>query len=275
MSELTREKECWSYVKPAQRSRNGRLAYQGLRGHYLEVNNVDNMSSKAENLLQSTSYTGEKRNWNFEKFARTHIDQHSILESLREHGYAGLDERSKVRHLLAGIKTTMLDSVKTRIMSDATLRSDFDAYVNLCQDFIKQTGTGVREVTIAGVQTHVRTGKSHGKSEADMTVEDRYYSKKEYESLSPAKKFGLKLKREKRGHKEKKEKSGKSKKQMGEMNLSERSIKALASALRQSKEKDDKLESSEGSDEDSQKEPAEKRLRFTNNRNNPALARRK
>ena len=51
------------------------------------------------------------------------------------HGYAGIDNRSKVRHLVAGIKTTTLDSVKTRIMSDAVLRQDFDACVNLYKDF--------------------------------------------------------------------------------------------------------------------------------------------
>jgi hypothetical protein len=61
LSELTRDEECWSYVRPAQRTRDGRLAYQGLRGHYLGVNNVDNMSAKAEHTLQTTSYGGEKR----------------------------------------------------------------------------------------------------------------------------------------------------------------------------------------------------------------------
>jgi hypothetical protein len=127
----------------------------------------------------------------------------------------------------------------------------------------------------------VKPGKVHGKGEADMTVEDRYYNKKEYDSLSASKKLGLKLKREKRGHKGNKEKSGKGKvpgptmKQKEEMTLSDRSIKALASALRQPKDKEETAESSEESDEESQKEPAEKRVRFTNNRNNPALKRKK
>ena len=36
--------------------------------------------------------------------------------------------------------------------------------------------------------------------EPNLTVEDRYYSMKEYNSLSPAKKKGLSIKRKKRGH---------------------------------------------------------------------------
>ena len=130
------------------------MAFQGLKNHYLGANNVDNMSSRAEKTLQTTTYTGEKRRWNFEKYVRVHIDQHAILEGLVEHGYSGIDARSKVRHLVTGIKTSSLDSVKTRIMSDATLRSDFAACVNLFQDFIEQsTGTETRDVTIAAMQS--------------------------------------------------------------------------------------------------------------------------
>lgn len=66
--------------------------------------------------------------------------------------------------------------VKTRILSDAKLCSDFDdACVNLIQDFIKQKGDMVRDVTI----TLVNTGKETPTTEPDMTIEDWYYNKKE------------------------------------------------------------------------------------------------
>ena len=38
-------------------------------------------------------------------------------------------------------------------------------------------------------------------TEPDMSVDDRYYTGKKYAMLSKAKKLGLKLKRQKRGHK--------------------------------------------------------------------------
>jgi hypothetical protein len=82
------------------------------------------MSTSAEHKLQNTAYHGEKRRWNFEKFVRIHVDQHQILNGLVQHGYSGIDERSKVRLLLNGIKTRSLDIVKTTIMADPTLRSD-------------------------------------------------------------------------------------------------------------------------------------------------------
>ena len=171
ISDLTREHDCWTYVRPAQRSRNGRMAFVGLKGHYLGANNVDNMSSKAEKRLQSTSYGGEKRRWDFEKYVKVHVDQHAILEGLTVHGYAGIDDRSKVRHLLAGIKTNTLDTVKTRIMSDADLRSDFDSCVNLFQDFIEQTAHNVPDALVAAIETE--DGSNDVDVEPDKLVEDQ------------------------------------------------------------------------------------------------------
>ena len=42
---LTREYNCWTYVHPAQCTRDGRIGYIGLKSHYRGVNNVDNMST--------------------------------------------------------------------------------------------------------------------------------------------------------------------------------------------------------------------------------------
>ena len=63
----------------------------------------------------------------------------AILTVLVKHSYSGIDDRSKVRHLMAGIKTKVLDPVKAQIMASAALRNNFDAYVNLYKDFIGQS----------------------------------------------------------------------------------------------------------------------------------------
>ncbi|KAI2510102.1 hypothetical protein MHU86_4269 [Fragilaria crotonensis] len=199
IARITREHSCWTYVKPAQRTRDGRMAYLALYTHFLGPNNVDNMATLAEDKLKTTVYNGEQRRWDFEKYVNVHKQQHSIMEGLVEHGYTGIDPRSKVRYLLDGIRTDKFDSVKTRIMSDATLRNDFDACVTLYQDFIKQTGSktkGNPNVNISEVKVH--TG---GKRKRSDEAEDRYYTKSEYDALSPAQKKDLAAKRLKRGHK--------------------------------------------------------------------------
>jgi hypothetical protein len=67
-----------------------------------------------------------------------HLKAHGILESLVEHGYVGIDERSKVRHLMDSIKTKTLDAAKAQIMSNPDLRTNFNACVTLFKDFIAQ-----------------------------------------------------------------------------------------------------------------------------------------
>lgn len=81
-------------------------------------------------------------------------------------------------------KTDTLDTVKTRILSDAALRNDFDGCVNLFQDFIEQTQDNMTNpIRIASV----------GSRPTDSKIQpDMYYTLSEYNKLSPEKKFALK-----------------------------------------------------------------------------------
>jgi hypothetical protein len=98
MSNICGKHSCFVYIKPAVRTRNGRDAYI--------PNNVGNMASEAETKLTSTLYNGEKKRFAWETYVRIHTEQHSVLNGLKDYGYAGIDDSSKVRHLLKGIKTT-------------------------------------------------------------------------------------------------------------------------------------------------------------------------
>jgi hypothetical protein len=113
-------------------------------------------------------------------------------------GYTGIDPHSKVRHLLDGIKTDKFDSVKTRIMSDASLCNNFDSCVTLYQDFIKQTFKSKLTPTVGISALKPSAAGTKHKSEA---VEDRYYTKAEKDVLSANAKKELAAKRLKRGHK--------------------------------------------------------------------------
>jgi hypothetical protein len=56
-----------------------------------------------------------------------HSEQHSVLNGLKDYGYAGIDDSSKFRHLLKGIKTTELDVCKMQVIVSPSLRDDFSA----------------------------------------------------------------------------------------------------------------------------------------------------
>jgi hypothetical protein len=56
--------------------------------------------------LTSTLYNGEKKRFTWETYVRIHTEQQSVLNGLKDYGYAGIDDSPKVRHLLKVIKTT-------------------------------------------------------------------------------------------------------------------------------------------------------------------------
>ena len=182
----------------AQRTRDGGLALLGLKNHYIGENNVNNMLSRAEAKLKDTSYSREKRRWNSKKYIKMHVEQHVILTGLVDHGCSGIDGRSKVRHLMAGINTKVLDPVKTQIMESTALRNDFDACINLYKYFIEQSDNlGFRDANISSVQSHRNgtTGKSgsargsgtnYDKIVPDNSVPNRYYTGEEYQDLNDA-----------------------------------------------------------------------------------------
>lgn len=263
IAQISREHDCWTYVKPAQSTRDGRAAFQSLFNHYLGPNNVDNLSSAAEKRLQTVTYVGEQRRWNFEKYVKVHVDQFTILNGLVEHGYAGIDPRSRVRYLNDGIKTDKLDSVKTRIMSDARLRSDFDACVTLFQDFIRQVQAGQpKTLQISSVSAD----GGHGKRKA-TEVEDRYYTKQEYQALSQEQKKALRDKRLKR-------KGSKSEAKDKGQEGSGQAIKQLTRQISSMEKKIESLgASSAGGEEQGEEDNSGEAQEGQGNRGNPALTR--
>lgn len=54
ISKITRDHSTWTYVNPAQKTRDGRIAYNGLYQHFINPNNVDTMATKAEDKLKNT-----------------------------------------------------------------------------------------------------------------------------------------------------------------------------------------------------------------------------
>jgi hypothetical protein len=162
LQEICLDNNAWTWIKSFARSRNGRGAYLALHSHYLGISKSDNIQAEAENKLKNTFYSGERRNWNFERYVQIHKDQHTAIEGLFRYGYPSLDERTKVRHLMAGIRTNELDTVKAQVWSSIALRGDFDACVDLFKTFIQQKASSTtKTLNISGTSTE-RGGRGGG-----------------------------------------------------------------------------------------------------------------
>jgi hypothetical protein len=123
MANITRAHDCWTYVKPAQCTNDGRRDFLLLWDHFLGPNNVDNMDSEAEAKLGSVSYTGERKKWTWEKFLHIHAEQHAVLNGLTDYGYSGIDNGTNVRKLMEGINTDALDTVKASVLASLATSS--------------------------------------------------------------------------------------------------------------------------------------------------------
>ena len=109
---IFQQSEASTYCKYDKKHRDGRIYFQAIYNHYIGPQHVVHMTDKSEKILGTTSYSGDKISRNFEKYATTNKDQHNILEGLLEHGYAGVDNGTKVRYIMESIKDTSLDAVK-------------------------------------------------------------------------------------------------------------------------------------------------------------------
>ena len=204
ISKICRDKACWTYIMSHQRTRSGRGAFLALKAHYLGDNAVGNMAIGAETKLQNFRYQGEKRGWNFEKYVSSHVEQHQILENQERRGlHPGINERSKVQHLLKGIQSQEFETCRLSIMSKPELLTDFSGAVNLIKDYIAQKNLATDGTPNQRNVSAVGTGGGNGEGKrriqaADVT--DRYYTRDEYKLLTQDARAKLHKLREKRGH---------------------------------------------------------------------------
>jgi hypothetical protein len=162
------------------------------------------MANDLETQFETIEYTHETRRWNFEKYVNKHVELYNISEDLKFYGYPGINEASRVRKLMKGIKTNKLDSAKTRIMTDPEIKKSFDLAVNLYKDFIDTSltyapssgqiaGVGLgRDAGGRGNGSQRRRNGQGGRNRnskrtaqtAGIDVKDRYYTSQEYAKLS-------------------------------------------------------------------------------------------
>jgi hypothetical protein len=116
-----------------------------------------------------------------------------VLNGLTDYGYSGIDNGTKVRKLMMGIKTDALDTVKAAVI--VTVYGDLikqqkieSASMNVSDSHITRRHSG--PASVAG---------SDYEASYDGVVEDRFYNHAKYRTLSSDQKNELRLKRKHRG----------------------------------------------------------------------------
>jgi hypothetical protein len=128
-----------------------------------------------------------------------------VLNGLTDYRYSVIDNGTKVRKLMAGIKTEALDTVKDAVLASPDLRMNCPDVVTLYGNFIKHQKIETASMNVSDAHiTHYHSGPasaagSHYEASYDGVVEDRFYNQVEYRTLSSDQKNDIRLKGKHRG----------------------------------------------------------------------------
>jgi hypothetical protein len=160
----------YSYIRQFQASRDGRGAFFALYTALLGSQAAANYASQAENKLQNLYLNGQKaKNWGFKKYVLSHMDQHTTLEKLTEHGHNGIDETSKIRHFSRGITDPELEMVKGSVCANQQLDT-FDKVVATYRTYIESKKHHTRDSRISVNVSQIGTTSRHGGGNRTQTT---------------------------------------------------------------------------------------------------------
>ena len=194
-----------SSIKPYQRSRNGRKAYEALVLHNMGNSKWEKVVEEAESMVTTRIFNGKNARYPLKSHIVKHREAHNDFERAAQFTqFAPPSEHTRVRRLLASIQSNeaAIVSAKTTILADITKRDDFE----LASDFLllaapsKKINNGQQHRISQVKRGRGGGGRYSGSGDKGKTgVEDRYYKREELNRLTDAQKTELQEMRQKNG----------------------------------------------------------------------------
>ena len=114
---------------------NGRQVWRTLHNFFFEGDRVSTMHTDIISTLKTLFYSGDRKNYTFNKYCIAHMEQHNRLSALLELGVQGLDKSMKIHYFQEGIKDDSFDPVRTMILADRSKFQEFNSIMNLYTNF--------------------------------------------------------------------------------------------------------------------------------------------
>jgi hypothetical protein len=125
----------WQHVKKYLTMQNDRQVWHTLHTFFFGGDRVSTMHSDIILTLKTLFYSGDRKNYNFDKYWSAHVEQHNRLTALLEFRVQDIDKAMKIHYFEEGIKDDSFNSVKTTIMVDRSRFPDFNSVMNLYSNF--------------------------------------------------------------------------------------------------------------------------------------------
>ncbi len=121
----------WQHVKKFASQQKGRQAWHTLHGHFFGGDKVSTIVSEIFLTLKSLHYSGNRKNFTFDKYCTAHVDQHDCHTALSKWNMMPLEETMKIHYFEDGITDPLFASVISTIMVDCQKFQEFDAVMRL------------------------------------------------------------------------------------------------------------------------------------------------
>jgi hypothetical protein len=198
--------QSWTHARAAGKIKNGRKAYRTFHAQLLGGQQLVASGSAIMTKLQSLRFNGERRGFPFDKYVALHVQGHVEHDDLQQYGVEPLTDVLKILWFQNGITDKSLDAVWASINAAPT---NFTAFTAMQEEYVsfklqqKQTDPP-RGRQVSSLRAGRRSGgpssggRGRGRGGGDRSrgifsaeelaackVTDHYYSKEEYNKLTP------------------------------------------------------------------------------------------
>ena len=101
--------DAYLYMKQRKVTKDSQAVYFDIHW-FLCCDHVARQATETERKLQSSHYDCEKDRWGWDKYVTLHKEQQTIMESLTDYGYSGMDIGTKACYFSQEIKSTELEA---------------------------------------------------------------------------------------------------------------------------------------------------------------------
>ena len=121
-----------------------------IHKRFLGPDNVVRQDTDAEGKLQNSHYNCKRKTWEWDMYVALHKEQQAIMESITDYGYSGMDNGTKVRHVLQVIKCSELEAAVHVVRAHPEKYGmDFDTVVSYLGQMVTKKGLIMQSVWIA------------------------------------------------------------------------------------------------------------------------------
>jgi hypothetical protein len=125
----------WQHVKKFANQQNGCQAWRTLHDHFFGRDKVNTIVADVLLTLKALHYSGDCKNFTFDKYCTAHVAQHNRHAALAEYDVPPIEESMKIHYFEDGITDPLLATVKTTILVDCTRFKNFESVMRVYVNF--------------------------------------------------------------------------------------------------------------------------------------------